>query len=88
MQSSTVNPMDISTRFIVAMSTLRRMKRFDTKKEFCQAICMPPQNLHPIETGRNGASITNICNLVKVYDVNPIWLFTGSGDMFLADGEC
>ncbi len=66
----------------MALSMLRLEQAFEYDKDFCYAVGMAPQNLHPIETGRRKASIANLCGIVEVYGVSPDWLFTGEGNMF------
>lgn len=73
----------MSARFVAAYNHLTASGVVTSKRRFCLAIGMQPQNFHPIETGERFASVDMLCALVNAYDINPTWLFVGSGEMCL-----
>lgn len=56
------------------------------KSRFSQSIGMRPQTYNNF-VGSQGSkpNIELICGLINVYNVNPDWLLTGSGDIFTTD---
>lgn len=72
---------DISARWVQIYYALYALRRVSSKKDFCDAVGLRPQNMKPIEDQRRTVPLTIICNTLNAYDIRPDWLFLGVGDM-------
>jgi len=77
----------LSQRFVQVYYTLYSLRLVQSKREFCLAIGMQPQNFHPIETERLTVSLPIVCNTINAYGVSPDWLFLGEGNMLRSYGD-
>jgi len=74
---------DLSSRWSQVYYTLYALRRVSSKKEFCNAVGMQPQNLRSIETGTRSVPMSALLGIVNAYHVSPEWLFFGTGNMLL-----
>lgn len=74
----------VTQRFVVCHDALRESKRVRSSRQFAMDLDYLPQSLSEILKGRRDVTIDVIRKAVEVYQMNPIFLFTGQGDMFLS----
>lgn len=74
---------DLSSRWAQVYYTLYALRRVTSKKEYCNAIGMQPQNFRSIETGTRSVPMSALLGVINAYAVSPEWLFLGSGNMLL-----
>lgn len=77
----------ISDRYIQSYYKLYGLQLVDSKKEFCEATNLLPQNFSTIENGTRYATLDNIFQLCLTYNVSPEWVITGRGDFFRKPDE-
>ena len=77
------NIKELSSRWVQVYYSLYALRRVGSKREYCKAIGMQPQNFRPIETGRNTISMPMLINTINAYAISPDWLFLGLGNMLL-----
>lgn len=53
------------------------------QEEFSNSIALKQGSLSDLERGKIGISSEVLKTLIKVYRINPIWLYEGEGEMFL-----
>lgn len=57
-----------------------------SQKEFADALKISPGRINDLLKGRtNDLSSEALRKIRDVYDINPLWLLTGEGEMLLAD---
>ena len=71
---------DITKRFVLAYYKIYGLKEVRTRKEFCEKVDSASSNFKCMEAGSRNATVDNICRLIDVYGVSPVWLFLGTGD--------
>lgn len=52
--------------------------------EFCKPLGLLQGSYSDIERGKSSITFKMVKELIKVYDLNPLWLFTGKGGMCLS----
>ena len=57
---------DISARWVQIYYALYALRRVSSKKDFCDAVGLRPQNMKPIEDQRRTVPLTIICNTVNI----------------------
>lgn len=72
---------EITARWVQIYYALYALRRVSSKKDFCDAVGIRPQNFRPIEDGRRTVPFTIVCNTLNAYNIRPDWLFLGVGDM-------
>lgn len=73
----------VTQRFIQCHHQLRQENRVRSSRQFALALEYLPQSLSEILKGRRDVTIDLLRKAVEVYQMNPIFLYTGDGDMFL-----
>lgn len=73
---------DITKRFLECYKALLRMQIIENAKDFTQQINVSKSLISDISYGRTNVGVTALKNLIKTYNVNSDWLFTGEGTMF------
>lgn len=73
---------DIDKRFIKAYRMLYADQKLKTKKEFCEAVGLLPQNFSMLEQGRLSCTVENIINIVRKFGVSLQWLFFDEGEFY------
>ncbi len=77
----------VTQRFIKCHDKLREANRVRSSRQFALALGYLPQSLSEILKGRRDVTIELIRKLVELYRVNPVYLFTGEGMMFMPEDE-
>jgi hypothetical protein len=77
----------ITQRFIKCHNKLRENKTVKSSRQFAVEIDYLPQSLSEILKGRRDVTIEVLRKTVEMYKINPIYLFTGEGDMFLTENS-
>ena len=81
------NLQDLGKRFVQVYYSLYALKIVHSRREFCAAIGMQPQNFRAVEAGRQGVSLPMLCNTINAYGIRPDWLFLGDGNMLSDYGD-
>jgi phage repressor protein C with HTH and peptisase S24 domain len=77
----------ITQRFIKCHNKLRENKTIKSSRQFAVEIDYLPQSLSEILKGRRDVTIEVLRKTVEMFKINPIYLFTGEGSMFLSDDD-
>lgn len=77
----------VTQRFIQCHHQLKQENRVRSSRQFALALDYLPQSLSEILKGRRDVTIDLLRKAVEVYQVNPIFLYTGEGDMFIKPNE-
>lgn len=77
---TTLNTIDKQMLLLITILKGNGTIRFD--KDFCEAIGLVRHNLPNIRNGRNRFTVDHIARAVKVYNVNPNWIFGSETDVF------
>ena len=73
----------VTQRFIKCHNKLRENKTVKSSRQFAVDIDYLPQSLSEILKGRRDVTIEVLRKSVEAFNINPIYLFTGEGTMFL-----
>jgi phage repressor protein C with HTH and peptisase S24 domain len=77
----------VTQRFIKCHNKLRETKAVKSSRQFAIEIDYLAQSLSEILKGRRDVTIEVIRKAIEVYNISPIYLFTGEGEMFLTDND-
>lgn len=77
----------VRSRFIKAMDQLIALELVKDKVSFSEKVGLYQQNLSKIITEERYPTIEVLCNICLVFKVNPEWLLTGVGQMFITTSE-
>jgi len=77
----------ITKRFIKCHDKLRENKTVRSSRQFAMSLDYLPQSLSEILKGRRDVTIEVLRKTVEVYKVNPVYLFTGEGPMFMTESD-
>jgi len=80
-------PSVVTERFIKCHDTLREEKRVRSSRQFALSLEYLPQSLSEILKGRRDVTIELIRKAVATYRINPVFLYTGEGSMFMSDED-
>lgn len=58
-----------------------------TQLEFSEVLEIKQGSYSDVERGKAGISSSLIKHLIRKFNVNPIWLIQGEGDMFIGDNQ-
>jgi phage repressor protein C with HTH and peptisase S24 domain len=75
----------ITQRFIICHDKLVQDDFVKSSRQFAIQLDYLPQSLSEILKNRRDVTIELIRKAVEVYKINPVYLFTGEGDMFLKE---
>lgn len=75
----------ITQRFIKCHDKLREENRVRSSRQFAISLDYLPQSLSEILKGRRDVTIDLIRKAVEAYKMNPIYLYTGEGPMFMTE---
>ncbi len=77
----------VTQRFIKCHDKLRDDNRVRSSRQFAISLDYLPQSLSEILKGRRDVTIELIRKAVEMYKVNPVFLFTGDGPMFMTEED-
>ncbi len=75
----------ITQRFIKCHNKLRENKTIKSSRQFAVEIDYLPQSLSEILKNRRDVTIEVLRKAVETFKINPVYLFTGEGAMFLTE---
>jgi transcriptional regulator with XRE-family HTH domain len=58
-----------------------------TQKQFAESLEIKQGSYSDVERGKAGISALLLRNLIKRYQVNPLWLCDGEGSMFIGESK-
>ena len=77
----------VTQRFIKCHNNLREEKRVKSSRQFALALDYLPQSLSEILKGRRDVTIELLRKAVEKYQMNPVYLYTGEGPMFMSEED-
>jgi phage repressor protein C with HTH and peptisase S24 domain len=77
----------VTQRFIQCHNKLKEENRVRSSRQFAMALEYLPQSLSEILKGRRDVTIDLLRKGVEVYKMNPLFLYTGDGPLFMTSGE-
>lgn len=77
----------ITERFINCLNFLKQSKRIPSSRQFAIAIDVHPQCISDIITGKRKINIEIIAKLIKVFDIDPDFIFQGKEPMIKGSNE-
>lgn len=75
----------ITQRFIRCHDKLREEGRVRSSRQFALSLEYLPQSLSEILKGRRDVTIELLRKAVEVYKLNPVYIYTGEGPMFMTE---
>jgi hypothetical protein len=73
----------VTERFVSCIEKLKERHEIKSARQFALSVDYHPQNLNDIIKGKRDVTIDLIKNAVETYKLNPQYIFTGLGSMFL-----
>ncbi len=73
----------VTERFVNCIEKLKERNEIKSARQFALSVDYHPQNLNDIIKGKRDVTIDLIKNAVETYKLNPQYIFTGLGSMFL-----
>jgi phage repressor protein C with HTH and peptisase S24 domain len=77
----------VTQRFINCHDKLKEENRIRSSRQFAISLDYLPQSLSEILKGRRDVTIELIRKSVEEYQVNPVYLYTGEGPMFMSEED-
>ena len=77
----------VTQRFIKCHDSIREEKRVKSSRQFALALDYLPQSLSEILKGRRDVTIELLRKAVEKYQMNPVYLYTGEGPMFMSEED-
>lgn len=75
----------VTQRFIRCHDKLKEDKRVRSSRQFALALDYLPQSLSEILKGRRDVTIELLRKAVEHYKINPVYIYTGEGPMFMSE---
>ena len=75
----------VTQRFIKCHNKLREDNRIKSSRQFAIMLDYLPQSLSEIMKGRRDVTIELLRKAIVLYKINPIYLFTGEGPLFMSE---
>lgn len=75
----------VTERFIQCHNKLRAENRVRSSRQFAMSLNYLPQSLSEILKGRRDVTIELLRKAVEVYKINPVFIYTGEGPMFMSE---
>lgn len=75
----------VSQRFIKCHNKIREEKRVRSSRQFALSLDYLPQSLSEILKGRRDVTIELLRKAVAKYKMNPVYIMTGDGPMFMTE---
>lgn len=77
----------VTQRFIKCHNKLREEKRIKSSRQFALSLEYLPQSLSEILKGRRDVTIELLRKSVERYQLNPVYIYTGEGPMFMSEED-
>ncbi|NJK83132.1 MAG: peptidase S24 [Saprospiraceae bacterium] len=77
----------VTQRFIKCHDQLREDGRVRSSRQFALALDYLPQSLSEILKGRRDVTIDLLKKAVEVYKINPVYVYTGEGPIFMSEED-
>ncbi|HKK77905.1 MAG TPA: S24 family peptidase [Saprospiraceae bacterium] len=77
----------VTQRFIKCHDKLREENRVRSSRQFALSLDYLPQSLSEILRGRRDVTIELLRRAVEKYKINPVYIFTGDGPMFMTEED-
>lgn len=77
----------VTQRFIKCHNKLKEENRVRSSRQFALSLDYLPQSLSEILKGRRDVTIELIRKAVEVFKINPVYLYTGEGPMFMSEED-
>ncbi len=77
----------ITQRFIKCHNKLREDNRVRSSRQFAMSLDYLPQSLSEILKGRRDVTIELLRKAVEKYKINPVYIYTGEGPMFMTEED-
>lgn len=77
----------ITQRFIQCHDKLRDENRVRSSRQFALSLDYLPQSLSEILKGRRDVTIELLRKAVDIYKINPVYIYTGEGPMFMTEED-
>ncbi len=77
----------VTQRFIKCHQKLRDENRVRSSRQFALSLEYLPQSLSEILKGRRDVTIELLRKAVEKYKVNPVYIYTGEGPMFMSEED-
>ncbi len=77
----------VTQRFIKCHGKLREENRIRSSRQFALSLEYLPQSLSEILKGRRDVTIELLRKAVNVYKINPVYIYTGEGPMFMSEED-
>ena len=77
----------VTQRFIKCHNKLREDKRIKSSRQFALSLEYLPQSLSEILKGRRDVTIELLRKAVERYQMNPVYIYTGDGPMFMSEED-
>lgn len=77
----------ITQRFIQCHDKLRDENRVRSSRQFALSLDYLPQSLSEILKGRRDVTIELLRKSVDIYKINPVYIYTGEGPMFMTEED-
>ena len=77
----------VTQRFIKCHDKLREENRVRSSRQFALSLDYLPQSLSEILKGRRDVTIELLRKAVEAYKINPVYLYTGEGPMFMSEED-
>lgn len=77
----------VTQRFIKCHDKLREDNRVRSSRQFAVSLDYLPQSLSEILKGRRDVTIELLRKAVEKYKINPVYIYTGDGPMFMSEED-
>lgn len=77
----------VTQRFINCHNKLKKDQRIRSSRQFALSLEYLPQSLSEILKNRRDVTIELLRKAIELYKINPVYLFTGEGPMFMKEEE-
>lgn len=77
----------VTQRFIKCHDKLREENRVRSSRQFALSLDYLPQSLSEILKGRRDVTIELLRKAVEQYKINPVYIYTGEGPMFMSEED-
>ena len=75
----------VTQRFVKCIEQLRAENRVRSSRQFAMSLDYLPQSLSEIHKGRRDVTIELLRKAIEVYKMNPVYIYTGEGPMFMTE---